>query len=64
VNETALFFPKHAVSFKWKLAPKRVRFQISPSFLRFSVWSLVLDFFNQVSNWPSNFNIYAIKPLI
>jgi hypothetical protein len=25
---------------------------------------LVLDFFNQVSNCPSNFNIYAIKPLI
>jgi len=28
------------------------------------VWSLVSDFFNQVPNWPSNFNIYAIKPLI
>jgi hypothetical protein len=30
----------------------------------FSVWSLVLDFFNQVPNWSPNFNIYAIKPLI
>jgi hypothetical protein len=30
----------------------------------FSVWSLVLDFFNQVPNCPSNFNIYVIKPLI
>jgi hypothetical protein len=25
---------------------------------------LVSDFFNQVPNWPLNFNIYAIKPLI
>jgi hypothetical protein len=30
----------------------------------FLFWSLVLDFFNQVPNWPLNFNIYAIKPLI
>jgi hypothetical protein len=30
----------------------------------FSVWSLVLDFFNEVPNCPSNFNIYAIKLLI
>jgi hypothetical protein len=30
----------------------------------FSVWSLVLNFFNQVPNCPSNFNIYTIKPLI
>jgi hypothetical protein len=25
---------------------------------------LVLDFFNQVPNWPSNLYIYAIKPPI
>jgi hypothetical protein len=30
----------------------------------FSSWSLVLDFFNQVPNWLSDFNIYAIKSLI
>jgi len=33
-------------------------------FIRFSVWSLVLNFFNQDLNWPSNFNIYAIKLMI
>ena len=37
----------------------------APIFIRlFPVWSLILDFFNQVPNYPSNFNIYAIKPLI
>jgi hypothetical protein len=30
----------------------------------FFLWSLVLDLCNQVPNWPSNFNIYSIKPLI
>jgi hypothetical protein len=30
----------------------------------FIVWSLVLDFFDQIPNYPSNFNIYAIKLLI
>ena len=30
----------------------------------FLVWSLILNFFNQVSNSQSIFNIYAIKPLI
>ena len=30
----------------------------------FPVWFLILDFFNQVPNCPSNLNIYAIKPLI
>jgi hypothetical protein len=30
-HETAPFWPKRAVSFKRKLAPKRVQFQISPS---------------------------------
>jgi hypothetical protein len=30
----------------------------------FPIWSLVLNFFNQAPNWPSNFNIYSIKPLI
>jgi hypothetical protein len=34
------------------------------NFRAFSFWSLVLDFFNQVPNWPSDFNIYAIQPLI
>ena len=29
--ETTSFFPKRVVSFKWKLAPKRVRFKIRPS---------------------------------
>jgi len=33
-------------------------------FARVLVWSLVLDFFNQVPNWPTNFYTYAIKPLI
>jgi hypothetical protein len=39
--ETAPFFPKRAVSFKWKLAPKRVRFKIKPStcaLLHFGPW--------------------------
>jgi hypothetical protein len=62
MHETTSFFPKHAVSFKWKLAPKCVRFQVSP--LICAIFSLVhvLDFFNQVPNWSSNFNIYVIKP--
>ena len=30
----------------------------------FPVWSLVLDFFNQVLKFPLNFNIYASKPMI
>jgi hypothetical protein len=30
----------------------------------FPVWSFVSDCFNQVPNWPPNFNNYAIKPLI
>jgi hypothetical protein len=33
-------------------------------FAQVLVWSLVLDFFNQVPNWPTNFYTYAIKPLI
>jgi len=47
----------------FNLAPDSINF--SP-YIRasFPIWSLVLDFFNQVSNCPSNFNIYAIKPLI
>ena len=65
MHETMSFLPKRAVSFKPKLAPKHVRFQISPSIcVLFLFWSLVLDLFNQVLNWPLNFNIYAIKPLI
>jgi hypothetical protein len=30
----------------------------------FLVWSLVLDFFNQVPNFASNYNILITKPLI
>jgi len=36
----------------------------SSIYVSFLVWSLILDFFNQILKWPSNFNIYAIKPLI
>jgi hypothetical protein len=47
VHETTSFFPKRAVSFKWILEPKRVRFKIKPSIcVRFAFWSLVSDFFN------------------
>jgi hypothetical protein len=28
----------------------------------FSIWSSILEFFNQVPNCSLNFNIYAIKP--
>ena len=58
MHETTPFWPKHVVSFKWKLAPKWVNLRA------FSLWSLVLDFFNRVPNWPPDFNMYAIKPLI
>jgi hypothetical protein len=30
----------------------------------FLVWSLVFDFFNQVPDYPLNFNIFTIKSLI
>jgi hypothetical protein len=30
----------------------------------FPVWSLLLNFFNQIPNYPLNFNIYATKLLI
>jgi len=47
VDETALFLPKCALSFKWKLAPKRVRFKLRPSIRAlFSFWSLGSNFFN------------------
>jgi hypothetical protein len=45
----------------FNLAPNLVNFSPYIS-LSFPIWSLVLDFFNQVPNCPSNFNIYAIKP--
>ena len=65
MHEMASFFPQRAVSFKWELVPKCVNFQANPSICaRFVFWSLVSDFFHQVPDWPSNFNIYAIKPLI
>jgi len=47
VHETASLLPKRAVSLKWILAPKRVRFKIRPSICaRFAFWSLVSDSFN------------------
>ena len=58
MHETAPFWPKRVISFKRKLAPKWVNLRV------FSLWSLVLDFFNRVPNWPPDFNMYAIKPLI
>jgi hypothetical protein len=36
------FSQKHAVSFKWKLSPKCLRFQVSPSIC--ALFSLVLGF--------------------
>jgi len=42
MHETSSFLPKRAISFKPKLAPKHVRFQISPSicvlFFYFDPW--------------------------
>jgi hypothetical protein len=40
-HETASFWPKRAVSFKRKLAPKRVIFQISPQFMIYSIKSSI-----------------------
>jgi hypothetical protein len=52
-------------SFHLKKGHQNTIFQNNPSIhALFSVWFLVSDFFNQVPNWPLNFNIYAIKPLI
>ena len=42
MHETTSFCPKHVVSFKWKLTPKCVRFQVSPSIC--AVFSLILGF--------------------
>ena len=42
MHETTSFCPKYAVSFKWKLAPKCVRFQVSPSI--YALFSLILGF--------------------
>ena len=65
VHETMSFCPKRVISFKRKGA-KMCQFlnQSSICVLFFSFWSLVSNFFNQVPNWPSNFHIYTIKPLI
>jgi hypothetical protein len=44
---------------------KMCQFWFSPSICALvSFWSLFLDFFNKVSNCPSDFNIYAIKLMI
>ena len=64
VHETTLFCPKHVVSFKRKGAKMCQFLNQSSICVFFSFWSLVSNFFNQVPNWPSNFNIYTIKPLI
>jgi hypothetical protein len=65
VHETAPFYPKRAVSFKRKWRQSMSNLKLRLQFARvFSFWSLVLDFFNQVPNWPPDFNMYAIKPLI
>jgi len=49
----------------WKISNFADFVDFSPwSHTLFLIWSLVLNFFNQVSNCPSNVNIYAIKPLI
>jgi hypothetical protein len=65
VHETAPFYPKRAVSFKRKWRQSMSNLKLRFQFARvFSFWSLVSDFFNQVSNWPPDFNMYAIKPLI
>jgi hypothetical protein len=45
------------------LAPDLINFN-PYNHVFFLVRSLVLDFFNQVPNCPSDFNIYAIKLLI
>jgi hypothetical protein len=66
VDETATFFPKHTISFQssicdlFNLVPDSINYRPS-LYASFPVWSLVLDFFNQVLHWQSNFNIYAIK---
>jgi hypothetical protein len=41
MHEMTLFCPKRVVSFKWKLAPKYVRFQISPQFVICSIKSSI-----------------------
>jgi len=65
VHETAPFYPKRAVSFKRKWRQSMSNLKLRFQFARvFSFWSLVSDFFNQVPNWPPDFNMYAIKPLI
>ena len=65
VHETAPFYPKGAVSFKRKWRQSMSNLKLGLQFARvFSFWSLVSDFFNQVPNWPPDFNMYAIKPLI
>ena len=65
VHETAPFYPKRAVSFKRKWRQSMSNLKLRFQFARvFSFWSLVSDFFNQVPNWPLDFNMYAIKPLI
>ena len=64
VHETTLFCPKCAVSFKRKGAKMCQFLNQSSICMLFPFWSLLLNFFNQVPDWPSNFNTYAIKPLI
>jgi hypothetical protein len=43
------------------LAPYLINFK---PFYLYIFFNLILDLFNQAPNYPSNFNIYAIKPLI
>jgi len=58
------YFDQNALFHFKEKGAKILILQINPICALFLFWSLILDFFNQVPNWPSHFNIYAIKPLI
>jgi hypothetical protein len=55
------FGPWFWISSFFHLTPDLVNFSAF-IYAPFPIWSLVLDFFNQVPNWPSNFNIYSVNP--
>jgi hypothetical protein len=58
VYETAPFWAKHAVSFKWKRRQTYVKVQISPQFVICSIESSIanFDFKNQFNCIPVKFN--------
>jgi hypothetical protein len=63
--ETTPFFPKRVFSFKWKLAPKHIRFKIRPSIctlFHFGPWFRISSIKSPIGHQTSIF--YAIKPLI